>query len=216
MEQMTNTDNGISERHNAGSDTTSVQDCIVVSGLSTRARVEIAIKQQPDFAILRAKLLEQGGAEVVPPCGWNNNLRQYVIVPDPDVPALLDHGDLMPGPVVCRSRGMEPNRCHENIARLWLQRRKRDVLVGIATGYCLDDDLWRQHSWGLRTDSLLETLGEREKYFGTRLEGIEADVFAFKALAEDQTNWPLFNPELVMRVQAELERRAAMDAGLSR
>jgi hypothetical protein len=176
------------------------------------ARVEIAIKEQPEFGILRAKLLEHGGTEVVPQCRWNSDLRQYVIVPDPDLVALVDHGDLMRGPVVCRSRGMEPNRCHQNIARLWLQRRKRDALVGIATGYCLDDDLWGQHSWGVREDSLLETLGERDKYFGIRLEGIDADVFAFKALSEDQRHWPLFKPELVMRVWAELERRIAVEA----
>src|ERR1039458_1015287 len=101
MEQMTNTDNGSSERENAGSDMTSLQECVGVIGLSTKARVELAIKQQPEFAILRRKLLDHGGTEVVPPCGWNNDLRLLVIVQDPDLPALLDHGDLMAGPVVC-------------------------------------------------------------------------------------------------------------------
>jgi len=168
------------------------------------ARVEAAIQEQPEFAALRAKLLERGGTEIVPPCAWNDDLRQYVIAPDPDLLALIDHGCLMPGRVVCRSRDMQPNRCHENIARLWLQKRKRDALIGIATGYCLGGDLWRQHSWGIRKDSLLETLGERERYFGIRLEGIDADVFAFKALAREQTNWPLFSIELGA---ATLERR---------
>ena len=215
MEQLTNTDNGSIERENTGSDMTSVQEGVVVSGLSTKARGELAIKQQPEFAILRTKLLEHGGAEVVPPCAWDDDLRQYVIVCDPDLPALVDHGKLMAGPVVCRTRDMEPNRCHENIARLWLQKRKRDALVGIATGYCLDNDLWRQHSWGMRKDSLLETLGERDKYFGIRLEGVDADVFAFNILARDQTNWPLFDPELVTRVWAEMERRIAESADYS-
>src|ERR1039458_2516301 len=45
------------------------------------------------------------------------------MVRDPDLSALVDHGWLMTGPVVCRSRGMEPCRFHENIARLWLQKR---------------------------------------------------------------------------------------------
>jgi hypothetical protein len=107
---------------------------------------------------------------------------------------------------------MEPNRCHENIARLWLQKRKRDALIGIATGYCLSGDLWGQHSWGVRKDSLLETLGKREKYFGIRLEGVDADVFAFKALYRDETNWPLFNSGFVIRVFAELGRRTALEA----
>jgi hypothetical protein len=110
---------------------------------------------------------------------------------------------------------MEPNRCHENIARLWLRKRKTDTLVGIATGYCLSGDLWVQHSWGTRKDSLLETLGEREKYFGIRLEGVDADVFAFKALCREQTSWPLFSVEFVLRVRAELDRRIAIEAGRS-
>ena len=107
---------------------------------------------------------------------------------------------------------MEPNRCHQNIARLWLNKRKRDALVGIATGYCLDNDLWRQHSWGIRKESLLETLGEREKYFGIRLEGVDADVFAFKALCKEERHWPLFELEFVISVLAELGRRIAIEA----
>jgi len=177
--------------------------------LSTR--VDAAIKDQPGFAILRTKLLEHGGVEIVPPCGWNADLGEYVVCRDPDLLALIDHGCLMDGPVVCRSRGMEPNRCHENISRLWLQERKADALTGIATGYCLSGGLWRQHSWGLRRDSLLETLGEREKYFGIRLEGIDADVFAFKALCEDKENWSVFAVEFLKRVMAEFERKSAIE-----
>src|ERR1017187_8071177 len=215
MEQIANRDNS-SESEESGSNMTGAQERKSVPVPSLLVRVEAAIKQEPEFGILRAKLLEHGGTEVVPPFGWNNDLRQYAIVRDPDLPALVDHGYLMPGPVVCRSRGMEPNRCHENIARLWLQKRKMDALVGIATGYCLDNDLWRQHSWGMREDSLLETLGEREKYFGIRLEGVDADVFAFGTLGRDQTNWPLFSVAFVMRVRAEMEKRIAVEAGLSR
>jgi hypothetical protein len=107
MEQIANTDNGSTEREKAGSDMTSVQEGVGALNPSLSARVEFAIEQQPEFGVLRAKLLEHGGAEVVPPCGWNDDLRQLVIVPDPDLPALLDHGYLMTGPVVCRSRGME-------------------------------------------------------------------------------------------------------------
>ena len=216
MEQIANKDKSSIEREKTGTNMTSVQENARALNPTLLARVEAAIKEQPAFDVLRAKLLEHGGAEVVPPCEWNNDLRQYVIVRDPDLLALVDHGHLMAGPVVCRSRGMEPNRCHENIARLWLQKRKRDALIGIATGYCLSGDLWGQHSWGVRKDSLLETLGKREKYFGIRLEGVDADVFAFKALYRDETNWPLFSVEFVMRVRAEMEKRIAIEAGLSR
>jgi len=212
MEQITNTDNGSIERENAGSDLTSVQEGVGAVNPSLLARVEFVIKEQPEFGVLRGKLLGHGGTEVAPPCEWHNDSRQLVIVPDPDLPALLDHGNLMPGPVVCRSRDMEPHRCHQNIARLWLQKRKRDALIGISTGYCLSGDLWIQHSWGIREGSLLETLGERDKYFGIRLEGVDADVFAFKALCHDATYWPLLDPGYVMRVLAELGRRVAVEA----
>jgi len=215
MGQMAYKDNCSIQQGKTSSNVTSVQESGSTHNPRALTRVEAAIKEQPEFGVLRARLLEHGGAEVVPPWGWNNELLQYVLVRDPDLPAFVDHGYLMLGPVVCRSRGMEPNRCHENIARLWLHQRKRDALIGIATGYCLDGGLWRQHSWGIRKHSLLETLGEREKYFGIRLEGIDADVFAFKALCENQTYWPLFSAELVKRVQTELERRVAVEAAPS-
>jgi hypothetical protein len=210
MEQIANKDNSRSEREKTGSNVSGEQENVGALNPNLLAKVEAAIKEQPEFGILRAELLEHGGTEVVPPGGWNNNLQQYVVIGDPDLAALIDHGYLMAGPVVCRSRGMESNRCHENIARLWLQKRKRDALTGIATGYCLDGDLWRQHSWGMRKDSLLETLGEREKYFGIRMIGIDADVFAFRTLGRAQTNWPLFSVEFVIRVWTEMERRIAM------
>jgi hypothetical protein len=50
----------------------------------------------------------------------------------------------MPGAVVCEV--MEDSRCHENVARLWTD--KRWGLVAIGTGYALSEDgLWRRHSW---------------------------------------------------------------------
>jgi hypothetical protein len=68
----------------------------------------------------------------------------------------------------------------------------------------------------MREHSLLETLGEREKYFGIRLEGVDGDVFAFGTLGREQTNWPLFNPGFVLRVWDEMDRRIAVEAGLPR
>lgn len=179
------------------------------------ARVEAAITNHPEFAILRTKLLEHGGVEIVPPCQWDPDLGEYAICRDPDLPALLDHGYLTAGPVVCRSRGMQPCHCHENIARLWLKKRKRDALTGLASGYCLSGGLWLHHSWGLRKDSLLETLGKRDRYFGIRLEGIDADVFAFKTLCQDKGTRPLFNVQFLLRVQAELQKEVASTAGPS-
>jgi hypothetical protein len=172
------------------------------------ANNEAAIKLQPEFAVLRSKLLEHGGSELVPPIDWNNDLQAYTVCREPDLPALIDHGSSMNSvDVVCKSKGMEPNRCHQNISRLWLEKRKRDPLAGIATGYCLtaDDGLWRQHSWGVRKGKdakLVETLGKRDMYFGILLTGIDADMFAFAMLGEDRRNWPLFNIAFVEQLQA--------------
>jgi hypothetical protein len=52
-------------------------------------------------------------------------------------------------------------------------------MVGIGTGYALSaDGLWRQHSWGVRRQGILETTAPREKYFGILLQGSSADSFA--------------------------------------
>jgi hypothetical protein len=169
------------------------------------AQNEAASKIQPEFAILRSKLLEHGGEELVPPCAWDNNLQQNTVRRETDVAALIDHGYLMNSvDVICKSRGMEPNSCHRNISRLWLQKKKRDPLAGIATGYCLTEDgLWLQHSWGVRKGKdarIVETLGKRDMYFGILLTGIDADVFAFQRLAQDRRNGPLFTETIVERV----------------
>jgi hypothetical protein len=67
--------------------------------------------------------------------------------------------------------------CHQNIAAIWKFQRPR--IVSIATGYALSEDgLWRQHSWGILREGLLETTAERRRYFGILLSGSEADHFA--------------------------------------
>jgi hypothetical protein len=94
---------------------------------------------------------------------------------DPDIPALVKTGSLMSGPV--RLKVMTRSACHLNVARLW--RRARRTLTGIGTGYVLSlDGLWRQHSWGMRGESIIETTVERLKYFGLLLQGTDADEFA--------------------------------------
>jgi hypothetical protein len=168
--------------------------------------VQIITKMEPKYALLRAKIVEHGGRQIVPPCGWVDG--QLTISTDPELDALVDHGQLMVGPVVCRSTGMENNRCHQNVSRLWRMKRRRDSLIGIGTGYCFSDDdgLWRSHSWGVRKDGLLETLGERSKYFGIVMVGIDADVFTCQMLFNDKRHWNLFPPEMIEAVRAEVER----------
>ncbi len=72
---------------------------------------------------------------------------------------------------------MARNGCHQNVASLW-KSPKRGI-IGVATGYALSEDgLWRQHSWGLLRDGVLETTERRDKYFGILLQGPGADHFS--------------------------------------
>jgi hypothetical protein len=127
-------------------------------------RLRAAFKQQPEIKALRKLLLAMGGIELVAPFGF-----------DPDIPALIAAGFAMEGSVECEV--MESSACHENITRLWIA--KTNGLVGIGTGYALSEDgLWRQHSWGLQRNGILETTIRRVKYFGISLQGQHADSFA--------------------------------------
>lgn len=127
-------------------------------------RLRAAIKFQPEIKLLRALLLGLGGVELVAPSGF-----------DPDVPFLIDAGFAMVGPVKCKI--MERSACHKNTALLWLAKQRG--LIGIGTGYALSKDgLWRQHSWGVRRNGILETTETRVKYFGRTLRQRDADLFA--------------------------------------
>lgn len=142
-----------------------------MSSETLRQRVTAAIAETPRLAILRDKLLNIGGEEI----------RVLPRNQDPDLDALILRGTLNTLPVKERKRGMWECRCHGNVAQLWFLKK----LVAIETGYGLfnDDGLWRQHTWGIigtRKPKILETLGTRDKYFGFRMTGLEADVFAVK------------------------------------
>jgi hypothetical protein len=89
---------------------------------------------------------------------------------------------------------MEGNRCHENVACLWDQRKKRSKLKGIATGYALNEDgMWRWHSWGLTATHILETTVAMLRYFGIPMNAEDADAFAAGFLSETETE---FNAKL--------------------
>ena len=119
-------------------------------------------EKQPRFRILSRRLLEIGGVQVVAPTA-----------PDPELDQLLEDGFLHPQKPVLEES--EANGCHANSAALWLQEH----IDAIGTGYCLSEDgLWRQHSWGLRKEQLIETTELRTVYFGLRMEAEEADNFA--------------------------------------
>jgi len=128
------------------------------------AKFRKASLQQPDLKRLKTMLLRRGGTFVVAPAR-----------PDSDVPALLDSGFVMEGSLTMKK--MNESMCHRNVASVWKVRRYG--IIGIGTGYALSEDgLWRQHSWGLLRDGLLETTVKREMYFGILLQGDRADHFA--------------------------------------
>lgn len=109
-----------------------------LQGRLTKATIE-----QPELKRLKALLLKSGGDFLVAPPKY-----------DPDVPAILDAGFLMSGPITLKR--MRSSMCHQNIASAW--KNRKPGLVGIATGYALSDDgLWRQHSWGVMRDGVFET-----------------------------------------------------------
>jgi hypothetical protein len=127
-------------------------------------RLRASIARQPEIGALRSLLLGIGGVEFVAP--------SFI---DHEISALISSGFTMDSLVECES--MEPNACHSNTARLWIANESG--LVGIGTGYALSDDgLWRQHSWGIRRNGILETTKRRVKYFGIALQGRDAESFA--------------------------------------
>ena len=85
---------------------------------------------------------------------------------------LLTRGQLF-SPETIQVREGVPSQCHYNIAAEWFA----DETLTVATGYVLDDGIWRQHSWGFVGDVLVETTFAREAYYGTLLTSEEADKF---------------------------------------
>jgi hypothetical protein len=128
-----------------------------------QARFRKAVGDQPELKHLKVLLLRLGGDFIVAP--------QRA---DPDISALLEFGFLMRGPITMEL--MARNGCHQNVASLWKSPKRR--IIGVATGYAMSEDgLWRQHSWGVLRDGLLETTEAREIYFGILLQGSGADRF---------------------------------------
>jgi hypothetical protein len=129
-----------------------------------RRRFREASGKQPELKRLKTLLLRLGGEYLVAPPK-----------PDADISALLEHGLVISGPL--KLKAMKASSCHQNIAALW--QSGRSALVAVSTGYALSDDgLWRQHSWGILREGILETTVPRLKYFGLVLQGERADLFA--------------------------------------
>jgi hypothetical protein len=129
-------------------------------------RLRDAVGKQPELKQLKTLLVRLGGDFIVAPPR----------TPDQDVSSLLELGFVTSGPITLKV--MKFSSCHQNVATIWTKRRFG--VVGIATGYALSEDgLWRQHSWGILREGVLETTEARVKYFGIVLQGEKADFFAF-------------------------------------
>lgn len=114
----------------------------------------------PRLSLLRERLLELGGHEVV------------FHGPEPHLEALLDGGRLFPV-AGRRRRFLADSECHVNSAKLWCESQGG---VGIATGYGqLASGLWLPHSWGVERGRIVETTsGPWRRYFGVLLDDREA------------------------------------------
>ena len=111
---------------------------------------------------LRRKLLRISGVEAD-------------FIEDPYLQVIADAGAPFANTEVRITCG-RPNECHRNAARFWLKGK----CAAIAIGYYLGpDDVWRQHSWGVMgSGTILDTHSGSRRYFGVRVESVEAMKFA--------------------------------------
>ena len=106
------------------------------------------------------------------PAGPRRLSRGPAAVPEHDLDALLAGSSRFAPAVQLVPRG--DGACHENVAAMWIDGE----IPSIGTGYALsDDDLWRQHSWGVAADGVVvETTVEREIYVGIVLSARAASM----------------------------------------
>lgn len=118
-------------------------------------------QEDPALVELRNRLLSIGGTEVVP-------------THERDSERLVKNGTQLTTTETIQWK-MESSQCHRNAANLY---RSEPSVTEIGTGWALSDDgLWRQHSWAMRGDELVETTVSREVYFGILLDKDDADAF---------------------------------------
>jgi uncharacterized protein YodC (DUF2158 family) len=114
------------------------------------------------FAELTTFLLSLGGQLVVPPIYTDGMVRRLLVdgLCFADMPLTVEAG--------------EPNDCHGNVVRLW-----RGGRAMIASGYALSEDgLWREHSWGVRDGTVVETTEPRQCYWGVLINDDDAGDYA--------------------------------------
>ena len=114
-----------------------------------------ALEGRPWLVALRDKLISFGGSGVVL---WNgSNEEQFVAL-------LMESGHLYSTANLGFRRG-DLNRCHDN-AQAWAERRP--ARYNYATGYALNEQISRPHSWLIDFDKnrVIETTRRMEVYFG--------------------------------------------------
>ncbi len=111
---------------------------------------------------LRKKLLNIGGDEVVP-------------MEEIHLDLLLERGHIIEHSSRRTVEGGIDSRCHQNSAFLY---QENEEITHIGTGWCLSpDSLWRQHSWGMVDNEIIETTVKRDIYYGVLLKGQEAEDY---------------------------------------
>ena len=115
------------------------------------------------WGTLTAVLLSRGGLLVVPP-----------MKPEQDIDLILGNPQQWSGSTVLLVPG-DDNACHANTASAWLF----GDIESIGTGYALcDDQLWRQHTWGVTgEDVVVESTEPRQAYVGSLLKDDDALLF---------------------------------------
>ncbi len=132
-------------------------------------RFDEAETNQPSLKMLRDRLLGLRGAMIVAP-------RTY----DADLDLLLERGTLFDATTAAVVGGRASD-CHANVSRMWIMHAEANEAksITIVTGYALSEDgLWRQHSWALDTEGVVETTELRLLYFGVALGPEHAARFA--------------------------------------
>jgi hypothetical protein len=119
------------------------------------------LKTKPELKGLQERLLSLAG-------DW------VALQDEPDLKALLERGRVFNGKIFLMH--MKQCKCHRNCAEFWEKNQKN---FKIATGWALSEEgIWRQHTWLLRGNAIVETTMKRIMYYGIVLDGIEASNFA--------------------------------------
>lgn len=78
---------------------------------------------------------------------------------------------------------MDERHCHDNSSILWIMFGDYYQIV---TGFCLDEGMWRRHTWVVdKYGQLIETTFPRERYFGVEVIN---DEYAYLGIIKQKTN----------------------------